>query len=57
MEEVIVYNVLGQQLVSEKVNTSNNLVQINTEKMVAGVYQLHVQTNKGLVIRKFEILK
>lgn len=52
-----VYNVLGQKVHVATLPIPNAKAQINTQKLVSGMYHLHIQTNKGVVIRKVEILK
>lgn len=32
--------------------SNENEVQLNVEKLVSGVYMLHIQTNKGMAVKK-----
>lgn len=56
MEQVTVYNVLGQT-VYQNAPMSQFKHSINVSKMASGVYTIHVRTNNGVIIRKFEIIK
>lgn len=56
MEQVTVYNVLGQK-VYQNAPMSPFKHSIDVSKMASGVYTIHVQTNDGVIIRKFEIIK
>ncbi len=56
MEQVTVYNVLGQ-IVYQNVPMSQFKHAVDVSKMASGVYTIHVQTNNGVIIRKFEIIK
>src|SRR5690554_1248574 len=56
MEQVTVYNVLGQNVYQDK-PMSRSKHAIDVSKMASGVYTIHVQTNDGVIIRKFEIIK
>lgn len=56
MEQVWVYNVLGQVVYRAKADR-NDTHTISLNGMAAGVYTIQVQTDKGIVARKLEILK
>ncbi|PSK94501.1 PKD domain-containing protein [Taibaiella chishuiensis] len=56
MEEVTVYNVLGQAVQSSKADSPNKHT-LKLEVLAAGVYTIQVRTDKGNVARKLEILK
>ncbi len=56
MEQVWVYNVLGQVVYRAKA-TRNDTHTISLNGMAAGVYTIQVQTDKGIVARKLEIMK
>jgi len=53
---VTVYNVLGQK-VYQNAPMSPFKHTVDVSKMASGVYTIHVQTNDGVIIRKFEIIK
>lgn len=50
-----VYNIAGQKLQSVHGNTSR--IRLNTEGLAPGIYMLRLQTDRGAVIRRFEIMK
>jgi len=56
MEYITVFNVLGQ-VVYQNTPQSANKHQLNVGKMASGLYTVRIKTNKGMVVRKFEILK
>jgi len=56
MEELTVFNVLGQVVFEDK-KVNSNKYQLNVSKLSSGIYTVRINTNKGMVIRKFEILK
>jgi len=56
MEYITVFNVLGQ-VVYQNLPQSASKHQLNVAKMASGLYNVRIKTNKGMVIRKFEILK
>lgn len=53
---VSAYNVLGQQVYNAQA-TDNNTHQINVTSFAVGVYTVRIETSKGIVTRKFEVLK
>lgn len=57
IEQINIFNSLGQQIQSNRYDTKVTSVQINSEVLVSGLYYLHIKTDKGLLIRKLEILK
>ncbi len=54
-----VFNVVGQQVLSQDVSDkrSNKHRIVFNKDLAAGVYHIKIQTNKGMVNRKLEILK
>lgn len=56
MEQVLVYNVLGQVVYNAKADR-NDSHTVNLSGFAPGVYTIQVQTDKGTVARKLEILK
>lgn len=56
MEEVIVYNVLGQIIYREKAD-SNDRHTLKLNGLTSGLYTVYINTNKGSVTRKLEIIK
>ena len=53
INSVIVYNYLGQVIVTEKVNT--NLYQLNSSQYQSGVYFIQIETNEGIVTKRIII--
>ncbi|PSK94505.1 putative secreted protein (Por secretion system target) [Taibaiella chishuiensis] len=56
MEQVLVYNVLGQVVYRAKAD-GNDKHTLSLSGIAAGVYTIQVQTDKGMVARKLEILR
>lgn len=56
IQEISIINVLGAEVYNAK--TSQNKIQkINVSGLASGLYNARIFTNKGLVIKKFEIIK
>ncbi|MFT4062373.1 MAG: T9SS type A sorting domain-containing protein [Edaphocola sp.] len=53
---VSVYNVLGQRIMTDKAQ-ADNLHTININGMASGTYTIRMETDKGTVSRKFEVLR
>jgi PKD repeat protein len=56
MESVVITNVLGQVLYNQAV-ASPEKDQIQLSGLAAGMYTVRIQTDKGTVVRKFEVVK
>ncbi len=56
MKQITVYNVVGQVLSSTKAD-SGDKHKLNTTAFASGIYTLRIETDKGTVIRKFELMK
>jgi hypothetical protein len=56
MEEILVYNVLGQIIYREKADSNDKHV-LKLNGLSSGLYTIFINTNKGSVTRKLEILK
>lgn len=55
-KNIAVYNILGQKLKSEISDSrSQHVIRIND--LVAGIYTLRIETDKGAIVRKFEVTK
>lgn len=55
LQSVTVYSIMGQQLRTMRSNNSKHILSIGD--LAAGIYSLKIATDKGTVIRKFEIMK
>jgi len=55
LQELSVYNVLGAKVFSRALQGS--AVQVSVAQLPAGIYQLRIQTDKGLVSRRLEVLR
>ena len=55
LQELSVYNVLGAKVFSRALQ--GNEVQVSVAQLPAGIYQLRIQTDKGLVSRRLEVLR
>lgn len=56
MEEVSVYNVLGQVIYREKADSIEKHT-LKLEGLSSGIYTVYIMTNKGSVARKLEIIR
>lgn len=56
MKQITVYNVVGQ-VIYNAVADSKEKHKLNTAGFRSGIYTIRIETDKGYVIRKFEILK
>ncbi len=56
MRSVVAGNVLGQKVYSSKTD-SGTRHRWSTSGLAAGIYTLKIETDKGLLMRKFEVLK
>lgn len=56
LKHVVVYNVVGQVVADAKAETSDKH-QLNTASFAPGIYTVRIETDKGIAIRKFEIVK
>lgn len=56
MKQVTLYNVVGQ-VISSNVADSPDKHKINTTGLASGMYTIRIETDKGMVTRKFEIMK
>ncbi len=56
MKQITVHNVVGQALLTVKADSSDKH-QLQTRTLTSGVYTLRIETDKGIIVRKIEILK
>jgi hypothetical protein len=56
MEEISVYNVLGQIIYREKADSTEKHT-LKLQGLSSGVYTVYIMTNKGSVARKLEIIR
>jgi hypothetical protein len=56
MEQVAVYNVLGQIVYKQKADSANKH-ELNLSTLMSGIYTVEIFTDKGTVSRKLEVLK
>jgi hypothetical protein len=58
INEIVVYNTLGQEVYRTTVSTSDNKYRLDLPAYLSsGMYQLNINTNKGNTVRKLELLK
>src|SRR5690606_34711524 len=55
LQQLTIYNVLGAKVFHQALSGSQ--LQISIAQLPAGVYQLRVQTNKGMMQQRLEILR
>lgn len=51
IEKIEVFDVSGKSMQAQSYSNENE-VQLNVEKLVSGVYMLHIQTNEGMAVKK-----
>jgi hypothetical protein len=56
MKHITLFNVLGQEVLSLPV-TNNAKQSINVTQLTSGIYQVRIECEEGIVMRKLEILK
>jgi|GEM_PF-896977 len=56
MQQVTAYNILGQLVYNNNAQNAKNH-SMNISSLAAGVYTLKIETDKGTIVRKFEVLK
>ncbi len=56
MQELNVFNILGANVHAAKVN-SGNKHQFSVAHLAPGIYTVRILTDKGFVVRKFEVMK
>ncbi len=57
IEMIIVLDLLGRQLYTDKYADKNNVRQIDLSKYADGMYQLQIQTSKGTIHKKVEKIR
>lgn len=57
IEQVIIYNVLGQQVGNHQFTGNSTKANVNLDGLASGIYNMQVVTDKGVMQAKFEILK
>jgi hypothetical protein len=56
MQRLVVYNVLGQMIISQQTDNTKTH-QLKLSSLANGIYTLRLETDKGYLIRKFEVLR
>ncbi|MFA6059958.1 MAG: PKD domain-containing protein [Taibaiella sp.] len=56
MQRLIVYNAIGQTIVTQQADNTKTH-QLKLSGLANGIYTLRLETDKGYVIRKFEVLR
>jgi|GEM_PF-1115822 len=54
MQRFKVYNILGQ-VIMDRAADNNKLLRLELNAMASGMYTIRIETDKGFVIRKFEV--
>jgi len=54
LEQVVMYNMMGQVVYQHR--CSDNVVNINTSNMPAGIYNLSINTAQGAVTKRFAVV-
>jgi hypothetical protein len=55
LQRIVIYNMQGQQVFDAKINASKYSIDLNT--LHTGIYSVQIQTEKGVVTRRLEIIK
>jgi hypothetical protein len=56
MENVMVFNTLGAMVYQHKAD-SDKQHQLKVDQFASGIYSVRILTDKGFIIRKFEVIK
>jgi hypothetical protein len=56
MKEVSVFNILGAQVYQSKLQDAQQH-DIHLDALASGIYSVRIQTDKGFIMRKFEVVK
>ncbi len=56
MQHISIVNVLGS-VVFEKATNTDKVQKVDVSKLASGLYTARILTDKGLVVRKFEVIK
>lgn len=56
IKNIEVFNILGQKMISVK-TTAGSSIHLKTDAWATGMYSFRIETDKGIVIRKFEVRK
>lgn len=56
MKNVSVYNVLGQRIIAEKANAPQQH-KLNTMVLSSGIYSIRIETDQGMYVQKFEVIR
>lgn len=56
MQHISIFNVLGS-VVYERNSDVNKMQVLNVSKLASGIYTVRILTNKGLAIKKFEVVR
>lgn len=56
IEKVIIYNILGQEVMNKTLDITNNATNININNLSAGIYQIMIYTKDGISIKKVDKL-
>lgn len=56
MENIMVFNMLGAMVYQHKAD-SGKQHQLSVDKFASGIYSVRILTDKGFIIRKFEVIK
>jgi hypothetical protein len=56
MQEVAVFNTLGAMVYTHRADNGKNH-KLNVNTLASGLYSIRILTDKGFVIRKFEVIK
>lgn len=57
IEQITIYNVMGQHMHTVSLEMANQYAKLNTESLVSGLYYIHVKTTYGMLVKKIEIIK
>ncbi|KAA5533188.1 T9SS type A sorting domain-containing protein [Taibaiella lutea] len=56
MKRVAVYNTLGQLIIDQAADNAQHH-QLNTSILSSGLYSIRIETDKGIAVQKFEVMK
>jgi hypothetical protein len=57
MTQIAVFNILGAMVYKQEVTNNASLQRLDVSRFVAGIYSIRIMTDKGFIVKKFEVLK
>lgn len=56
MNQIKVINMLGQEVMVQQLNDQTSVV-LDVSRLASGMYQVQIESNKGLLVKKFQVVR